>query len=158
MHLFILIAVRSFLTANKNYRIEKEKAEIERRRSMTDEERMMEDMEEARKNPAAEKSKYKYLQKYYHKGAFYQEYDKDGRLKDQIFERDYNLPTLEDNIDKSILPKVMQVKKFGLKGRTKYTHLKDQDTSENGLWNSSTTKKDQKKLSTKNLAPSEPKK
>jgi microfibrillar-associated protein 1 len=29
----------------------------------------------------------------------------------------------------SMLPKVLQVKDFGFAGRTKYTHLVDQDTS-----------------------------
>ena len=46
-----------------------------------------------------------------------------------MFKRDYTAPTLEDHFDKTILPKVMQVKNFGMAGRTKYTHLMDQDTS-----------------------------
>jgi hypothetical protein len=32
--------------------------------------------------------------------------------------------------DKSAMPRVMQVKKFGFSGQTKYTHLKDQDTTD----------------------------
>ena len=36
---------------------------------------------------------------------------------------------LEDKFDRAALPKVMQVKDFGFQGRTKYTHLSDQDTT-----------------------------
>lgn len=44
--------------------------------------------------------------------------------------RDVSGATLEDHFDKTILPKVMQVKNFGRSGRTKYTHLLDQDTTD----------------------------
>lgn len=47
-----------------------------------------------------------------------------------MFKRDFAQPTLEDHFDKTVLPKVMQVKNFGRSGRTKYTHLVDQDTTE----------------------------
>ena len=92
---------------------------------MTEEERQA----ELRKNPkivdnqVGKKSKYKYLQKYYHRGAFFMD------KNDELFSRDVSEPTLEDHFDKSVLPKVMQVKNFGMAGRTKYTHLLDQDTS-----------------------------
>lgn len=69
------------------------------------------------------KGKYKFLQKYYHRGAFY--LDKE----DEVLKQDFSAPTLEDHFDKTILPKVMQVKNFGRCGRTKYTHLVDQDTT-----------------------------
>ncbi len=53
-----------------------------------------------------------------------------------MYKRNVDQPTLEDHVNKAVLPKVMQVKKFGLKGRTKYTHLRDQDTSQRDTgWN-----------------------
>lgn len=50
-------------------------------------------------------------------------------MDDEVIKRDTTAPTQYDRIDKSLLPAVMQVKNFGRAGRTKYTHLKDQDTS-----------------------------
>jgi len=63
------------------------------------------------------------LQKYYHKGAFYQDIESDKRDKVAI------AAVGEDQFKKENLPKVMQVKNFGRSGRTKYTHLVDQDTT-----------------------------
>lgn len=111
----------------------KEKEEIERLRNMTEEERR----EWERKNPKTtdskqNKQKWRFMQKYYHKGAFFQDDADDpaGTARaDKIYTRDFSKPTGEDNMDKTILPKVMQVKHFGRSGRTKWTHLVNEDTT-----------------------------
>jgi len=106
--------------------IDKAAMEVERLRGMTEEERRA----EARLHPKqvtnkAPKGKYKFLQKYYHRGAFFVQDE-----EEQVYKQDFSAPTLEDHFDKTILPKVMQVKNFGRSGRTKYTHLLDQDTTQ----------------------------
>lgn len=105
--------------------MERERVEVDRLRNMTEEERR----QEIRQNPKtvtnkAAKGKYKFLQKYFHRGAFYLDEE------DDVLKRDFAQATLEDHFDKTILPKVMQVKNFGRCGRTKYTHLVDQDTTQ----------------------------
>jgi len=104
---------------------EREREEIDRLRNMTEEERRA----ELKNNPKlvtnrATKGKYKFMQKYYHRGAFFLANEED------VYKRDVSAPTLEDRFDKTVLPKVMQVKDFGRSGRTKYTHLVDQDTTQ----------------------------
>ena len=75
---------------------------------------------------AQSRASLRFLQRYYHVGAFFA----DSRKEDAAFTRDFNAATGEDRtVDRALLPAVMQVKRFGLKGRTKYTHLADQDTS-----------------------------
>merc|ERR1711925_65831 len=49
---------------------------------------------------------------------------------EDVYKRDVSGATLEDRFDKTVLPKVMHVKNFGRSGRTKYTHLVDQDTTQ----------------------------
>ncbi|PIN01260.1 Microfibrillar-associated protein MFAP1 [Handroanthus impetiginosus] len=112
----------------------KEKEEIEKVRNMTEEERR----EWERKNPKPEpppKQKWRFMQKYYHKGAFFQA-DPDDHAGTagaaNIYHRDFSAPTGEDKMDKTILPKVMQVKHLGRSGRTKWTHLVNEDTTD---WN-----------------------
>ncbi|KAI5754160.1 hypothetical protein M8J77_006305 [Diaphorina citri] len=50
--------------------------------------------------------------------------------EEDILKRDFSSATLDDHFDKTVLPKVMQVKNFGRSGRTKYSHLVDQDTTQ----------------------------
>ena len=60
-----------------------------------------------------EKKKWKFMQKYWHKGAYYQTGADDQfqeKNTDDIFGRDFSAPTGEDKFDKTILPKVMQVR------------------------------------------------
>lgn len=112
----------------------KEREEVEKLRNMTEDERR----EWEKKNPkplSATKKKWKFMQKYYHKGAFFQS-SADERTGttggDEIFKRDFSAPTGEDKLNKTILPKVMQVKHFGRSGRTKWTHLVEEDTTDWG--------------------------
>ncbi|KAL7108575.1 hypothetical protein ACP275_06G120900 [Erythranthe tilingii] len=119
----------------------KEKEEIERVRNMTEEERREWD----RKNPRPSgqpKQKWRFMQKYFHKGAFFQSNpdDQTGTAgAANIYTRDFSAPTGEDKMDKTILPKVMQVKHFGRSGRTKWTHLVNEDTTD---WNNPWTYND----------------
>lgn len=58
------------------------------------------------------KEKWRYLQKYWHKGAYFQENTDDVRGTtgiDSIFTRDFSGPTGEDKFDKTLMPAVMQV-------------------------------------------------
>lgn len=140
---------------------------------MTEQERMEEDMKLG-KFREKEKKKWKYLQKYYHKGVFYMDEKSTGQAGTSVLAsstsgdssaiqssdyygagaqeqqaedeaarraaekkldarlRDYSGATLEDTYNREALPAVLQVKKFGMRGRTKYTHLVDQDTTKFG--------------------------
>jgi microfibrillar-associated protein 1 len=106
---------------------EREIEERERRKNMTEEELIR---EKQANDQGKEKGKIGFLQKYYHKGVFFMDTDENGQVKEKLYTRDYSAPTLEDKVDKSSLPKVLQVKNFGKSGRSKYTHLKDQDTTD----------------------------
>jgi microfibrillar-associated protein 1 len=108
----------------------KERLEIDRRRNLTDDQRKEENMRLGSDDTLKPfKSKLNFLQKFYHKGVFFQQEAKEDLS--HIYNRDYNLPTWEDKIDRSNLPKILQVRR-GLqfkKGRSKYTHLTSEDTT-----------------------------
>lgn len=127
-----------------HFRREREQEEIERRRELPEDVRLKMDLEEAEKTRQKERGQFTFMQKYYHKGAFYQVnisiliinfvfclltlnilQDKN----DEVFRRDYSAPTVDEVRKKELLPKVMQVKNFGFAGRTKWTHLANEDTS-----------------------------
>ena len=94
---------------------------------MTDVERIAEDTKLGKFDK--QKSSYKFMQKYYHKGVFYMDDSSLAKDPDDVRAKDYSAPTLWDKFDVEKLPEVMQVKNFGRRGRTKYTHLLDQDTT-----------------------------
>ncbi|KIK47945.1 hypothetical protein CY34DRAFT_73089 [Suillus luteus UH-Slu-Lm8-n1] len=104
-------------------RREEEREEIERRRALPEEQRLKEDLERANKlREEKPKGQQKFLQKYWHKGAFHQD--------EAILTRHDYTEATESTVDVSMLPEVMRVKNFGKRSRTKYTHLMDQDTTQ----------------------------
>ena len=74
-----------------------------------------------------------FMQKYYHQGAFFQSVSDNKHASggvEEVYKKDYaSAPTGEDRFNKSVLPEVMQVRNFGKRGRTKWTHLSKEDTS-----------------------------
>lgn len=112
---------------------EREREEIERRRNLTQEEREAEDKVflEQQKEEREGKGKMGYMQKYFHKGAFFQDDAKaEGLDRRDIMGSRYQ----DDVVNRELLPQYMQIRdmtKLGRKGRTKYKDLKNEDT---GRW------------------------
>lgn len=103
---------------------EREQIELERVRNLTEEEKREIDRAKEAEWEAKPKGEYRFLQKYYHKGAFF------GDMDDAVVQRDYTAPTGADLQNKEFLPESMQVKNFGKRGRTKWTHLTAEDTTD----------------------------
>ena len=115
---------------------EKEREEIERRRNMTAEEREEEDKKfiEAQKESREDRGKMSYMQKYFHKGAFFNDAGEEDEEVKAVLNRDLAGARFEDDADKAVLPEYMKIRdmtKLGKKGRTKYKDLKNEDT---GQW------------------------
>ena len=108
---------------NKRMEYFAEKEETERRRHLDDAARAAED-EKSGKYHFEEKSSYRYLQKFYHVGAF-------ADKSDPLFQRDYNIGVGEDLFDKSNLPMAKHEKRGDAhkKGKSKWKHLAAEDTT-----------------------------
>ena len=102
------------------------------RRAMTDAERAADDKRlEAAGVKVFTKAKRSrgFMQKHYHKGVFYMDEDS-VKDKDDVRRRvDADAATGADRVDKKILPKAMQVRDFGKRGQSKWTHLAAEDTT-----------------------------
>ena len=114
---------------------EKEREEIEQRRNMTTEERQREDAERMvrQKEEKESRGKMSYMQKYYHKGAFYQ----DKTSTEGLLNRDIMGAKFQDEVKMDLLPQALQMRdmtKLGRQGASKYKDLKSEDT---GRWGSS---------------------
>lgn len=71
----------------------------------------------------------KFMQKYYHVGAY--QIGGDSKRAQELLQRDYTTAVGDDLLDKTALPDEMLVRgdDFGKKGRTKWTHLSNEDTT-----------------------------
>ncbi len=113
---------------------EKEIEETERRRNLTLAEREAEDrryLERQKEEREEGRGKAGFLQRYHHKGAFFQ----DDETAEILRKRDLMGAKFVDEVqNRETLPQYMQVRdttKLGKKGRTRYTDLKGEDT---GKW------------------------
>ena len=99
---------------------------------MTDEEIAKED-KDAFKNTkeGMKEQKWGFMQKYYHRGAFFQDVKEDGSgMAEPLYQRDVGAKTgWEDQFDRAALPAVKQKRNFGMAGQVKWTHLMDNDTT-----------------------------
>jgi microfibrillar-associated protein 1 len=121
---------------------EAEREEVERRRGLNEEAKWEEDkeyLEQQKLEQEESRGGLGFMQKYYHRGAFYQDQANEDA---GLFRRNYNARK-EDEIRRELLPKIMQVRgeDFGKKGRSKYTHLADQDTSRGNTWGAASLNK-----------------
>jgi microfibrillar-associated protein 1 len=111
---------------------EAERAEIERRRNLSAAEREAEDRAfiDQQKEERADRGGMQYMQKYFHKGAFFTD-----ELKELgVDRRNLMNARFEDQTNRDVLPEYMQIRdmtKLGKKGGTRYKDMKSEDT---GKW------------------------
>ncbi|KIE00542.1 microfibril-associated protein, partial [Metarhizium majus ARSEF 297] len=116
---------------------ERELAEVERRRNLTEEERKAEDEAHLAKQREEKENKGKmsYMQKYYHKGAFFREEAEAAGL----LQRDIMGTRIADDVrNREALPEYLQrrdMTKLGKKGATKYRDMRSEDTGRWGEFN-----------------------
>ncbi|KAK5017976.1 splicing factor, Prp19-binding domain-containing protein [Cryomyces antarcticus] len=112
---------------------EKELEEVERRKNLTAAEREAEDREYIEKQKAEREGRGQmgFMQKYHHRGAFFQDDD----VAQELAKRDIvGARFVDDPMNRDTLPQYMQIRdmtKLGKKGGTKYRDLKSEDT---GRW------------------------
>lgn len=113
--------------------------EYNRRRKMTDAECLEEDKTAGRyqapganRQPGGQSTKGGFMQRFYHRGAYYMDDSEwaEGDIRQKAAEY-AKAATGEDKFDKSKLPEVMQVKKFGhARQNTRYKGLAKEDTTD----------------------------
>mmetsp|Transcript_118211 Transcript_118211/g.229860 ORF Transcript_118211/g.229860 Transcript_118211/m.229860 type:complete len:479 (+) Transcript_118211:170-1606(+) len=104
---------------------------ILRRRAMTEEERLADDKRlDGNSSKREEVKQFGFLQKYYHRGGFFQ--DKAASGEEPIYLRDVHEPLDSEKFDKQLLPSAMQLRRgqFGKMGQVKHTHLTEVDTTD----------------------------
>ena len=112
---------------------EAERAEVERRRNLTEEERRAEDAAFLARQRAEREGRgpMAYLQKYHHRGAFY----RGDAEAEALAARDIMGARFADDVrNRELLPKALQLRdmtRLGRKGASKYRDLRSEDT---GRW------------------------
>eukprot|EP01060_Flectonema_neradi_P010953 TRINITY_DN18038_c0_g1_i1.p1 TRINITY_DN18038_c0_g1~~TRINITY_DN18038_c0_g1_i1.p1 ORF type:complete len:466 (+),score=133.41 TRINITY_DN18038_c0_g1_i1:70-1398(+) len=114
---------------------EAERIEVERRRNLTDDQRKLENIQYELKRQEMgldkRKVKWNHMQKYFHKGAYFQQTVEKGMEAEALYRRDFGEATGADRSNKEMLPAAMQKRgdEFGKAGQSKHTHLTDVDTT-----------------------------
>ncbi|KAK3632744.1 hypothetical protein LTR22_020428 [Elasticomyces elasticus] len=120
---------------------EKEREEIERRRNMTAEEREEEDKVyiAAQQEEREGKGQMGFMQKYFHKGAFFGADDTQDEEVKAALTRDMAGAKVADEASDKKYMRIRDMTQLGRKGRTKYKDLKEEDT---GRWGVEGSRKD----------------